>query len=152
MDGEWSMGLSISVLLLPGPSWISSVCHRSWWLTLPLPPSYAFRISVGGWGREGWKNDEPDFTRTFLDRCIFNSLQAEEGVQWGPLVILVLSEDTWTPGGLIADDKVTRLRVNLCYPHLITVSCVLVPVDRSPLQPSRLQWEGGFWSYLAVSS
>lgn len=29
--------------------------------------------------RGGRKNDEPVFTRTFLDRCIFNSLQAEEG-------------------------------------------------------------------------
>lgn len=26
------------------------------------------------------KKHEPVFTRTFLDRCIFNSLQAEEGV------------------------------------------------------------------------
>lgn len=31
------------------------------------------------------KKHEPVFTRTFLDRCIFNSLQAEEGVLkwWG---------------------------------------------------------------------
>lgn len=29
------------------------------------------------------KNDEPVFTRTFLDRCIFNSLQAEVGVLKG---------------------------------------------------------------------
>lgn len=57
----------------------------------------------------------------------------------GPLVILGLSEDTWAPGGLIADDKVTRLRVNLCYLHLIIVSCVLVPADRSPLHPYSIQ-------------
>lgn len=50
-----------------------------------------------------------------------------------------LSEDTWVPGGSIADDKVTRLRVNLCYLHLITVSCVLVPADRSPLYPYSIQ-------------
>lgn len=54
------------------------------------------------------------------------------GVQEQP-VILGLSEDTWVPRGSIADDKVTRLRVNLCYLHLITASCVLVPADQSPL-------------------
>lgn len=130
------MVLSVSPLLLPGPSWISSICHRSWWLTLPLPPSYALRISARGGGDGEEKNDEPIFTRTLLDRCIFNSLQAEEGdwmdggVQELP-AILSLSEDTWVPRGSIADDKVTRLRVNLCYLHLIIVSCVLVPADRS---------------------
>lgn len=46
-------------------------------------------------------------------------------------MILGLSEDTWAPRGSIADDKVTRLRVNLCYLHLITVSCAPVPADRS---------------------
>lgn len=54
-------------------------------------------------------------------------------------MILGLSEDTWAPRGLIADDKVTRLRVNLCYLHLITVSCVLVPADPSPLHPYSIQ-------------
>lgn len=90
---------------------------------------------------------EPVFTRTFLDRCIFNSLQAEEGVlKWwkrrgvqGLPMILGLSEDTWAPRGLIADDKVTRLRVNLCYLRLIIVSCVLVPADQSPLHPCSIQ-------------
>lgn len=107
------------------------------------------RVGKGG-SREGWrvarKNDEPLFTRTFLDRCIFNSLQAAEegcwmdgraaavgGIQRRP-VILGPSEDAAAPRGSIADDKVTRLRVNLCYLHLITVSCVLVPADRSPLR------------------
>ena len=47
-------------------------------------------------------------------------------------MILGLSEDTWASRGLIADDKVTRLRVNLCFLHLIIVSCVLVPAGRSP--------------------
>lgn len=42
------------------------------------------RRDGGGWGVGGLfggrkKNDEPVFTRTFLDGCIFNSLQAEEG-------------------------------------------------------------------------
>lgn len=54
-------------------------------------------------------------------------------------MILGLSEDTCAPRGLIADDKVTRLRVNLCYLHLIIVSCVLVPAEQSPLHPHSIQ-------------
>lgn len=42
MDG------TVSLLPLTRPSWISSVCSRSWCLTLLLPPSYAFGISAGG--------------------------------------------------------------------------------------------------------
>lgn len=53
--------------------------------------------------------------------------------------ILGLSEDTWVPGASIADDKVTRLRVNLCYLHLITVSRVLIPTDQSPLCAPSIQ-------------
>lgn len=85
------------------------------------------------------KNDEPLFARTFLDRCIFNSLQAEEEcwVHRGGLMpmILGLSEDMLAPRGSIADDKVTRLKVDLYYLHLITTSCVLIPADLSPLHP-----------------
>lgn len=47
-----------------------------------------------------------------------------------------MSEDTTAPGGSIADDKVTRLKVNLCYLHLITTSRVLVPAEQS-LSPHR---------------
>lgn len=50
----------------------------------------------------GGRNDEPVFARTFGDRCIFNSLPAEEGV----LVILGLSEDTRPRGALL---QMTRL-------------------------------------------
>lgn len=54
---------------------------------LASAPKLCFQnISRRGWRERGeWgggcrkKNDEPVFTRTFLDRCIFNSLQAEEG-------------------------------------------------------------------------
>lgn len=56
------------------------------------------------------------------------------------------SADTWVPGGSIADDKVTRLRLNLCYLHLIIVSCVLVPA----LHPTRR--EESYLSYHAVPS
>lgn len=58
---------------------------------------------------------------------------------WGEFqglpMILGLSEDMSAPRVSIADDKVTRLRVNLCYLHLITVSCVLVPPDGPPFHP-----------------
>lgn len=42
---------------------------------------------------------------------------------------------------MIADDKVTRLRVNLCYLRLIIVSGVLVPAEQStaPEEESFLQ-------------
>lgn len=105
-----------------------------------------------GWAMRGGegKNDEPLFTRTFGDGCIFNSLQAVEGCWmkggWvgfqGLPMILGLSEDMSAPRGSIADDKVTRLRVNLCYLHLITVSCVLVPPDGPlsiPILPTLLR-------------
>ena len=49
-------------------------------------------------------------------------------------VILGLDEDTRAPRGLIADDKVTRLRVNLCYIHSITGFCVAIPVGLSNCQ------------------
>lgn len=59
--------------------------------------------------------------------------RVQEGREGHLPMILGPSEDTWAPGGLIADDKVTRLRVNPCYLHLITVSCALVPAGPSPL-------------------
>lgn len=79
------------------------------------------------------KKNEPVFTRTLLDGCIFNPLQADERCRkrssdatevGGP------ERRHMGPLGGLADDKVTRLRVNLCYYlRLIIVSGLLVPTE-----------------------
>lgn len=86
--------------------------------------------------RCGQGKNEPVFTRTFLDGCIFNPLQADEGCRkhrrsatgvGGP------ERRHMGPLGGLADDKVARLRVNLCYHlRLVIVSGALVPTEQPP--------------------